>query len=135
MSGVSARDGDAANKIQDVFPWGTVWPPPLRSGNFCGEETEGPGLRGKLAGFNDGFPFTAPVGSFSPNLLGLHDLAGNVREWCYERVDRTVMQPPTRGGAFINGDAEGLLSSHRIGIATTSRHPHLGFRVVLAPTR
>lgn len=32
-------------------------------------------------GYDDGYPYTAPVGSYKPNELGLYDMAGNVCAW------------------------------------------------------
>lgn len=38
-------------------------------------------------GYDDGYEFSAPVGSFAPNTLGLYDMAGNAWEYCADYFD------------------------------------------------
>ena len=35
-------------------------------------------------GYEDGYIYTSPVGSFAPNELGIYDICGNVYEWCWD---------------------------------------------------
>ena len=52
---------------------------------------------------DDGFPFTAPVRSFQPNPFDLHDMLGNVWEWCADQWHDSYEGCPTDGSARTFG--------------------------------
>jgi formylglycine-generating enzyme required for sulfatase activity len=122
-------------KDQKEFPWGPIWPPTNGSGNYSDESRKAKAPSGKasyLEGYEDLFPTTAPVMSFRPNKLGIHDLDGNVREWVQEWYDDSKKYRGLRGGSWVASDREGLLSSSRTRVRPEARYNDVGFRVVLA---
>ena len=52
----------------------------------------------RVVSWNDGFPGTAPVGSFEPNPFGLHDVAGNLEEWVRDGYGRYDVVPRPSDG-------------------------------------
>lgn len=68
------------------YPWGDQWPLPEKTGNLSGAEFAAPLGYAAVgeAGYDDGFVFTSPVESFPANRYGVHDLCGNVQQWCLD---------------------------------------------------
>lgn len=119
------------SKLAEIYPWGENWPPPNKFGNYLGEETKDNWMNGRppIKGFSDGFRYTAPVGSFAPNKLGLYDLGGNVREWCnYSSKPNGTKPQISRDGSWRHPNAWLVLSSKRW---SGSYYDNLGFRCVL----
>lgn len=88
---------------------------------------------------------TENVGSYAPNAWGLHDLHGNVAEWCLDAAPNTYpssavvdpyvaagIQRITRGGGLATSSLV-CSSAARIVYPPAASNGYTGFRIVLAP--
>ena len=91
-------------------------------------------------------PRTTTVGSYAPNAWGLHDMHGNVFEWCRDWYGTyptgSVIDPQgapsgshrvIRGGCWGYGGGGCCRSASRYYYDPSGRGGSIGFRVVLAP--
>ncbi|HEY1789494.1 MAG TPA: SUMF1/EgtB/PvdO family nonheme iron enzyme [Verrucomicrobiae bacterium] len=137
-AGIGNREADGSpearnGKVENVFPWGTQYPPPPGAGNFADQTalnhfTHWP----HIPGYNDGYVTTAPVGSFQPNGQGLYDLSGNAAEWCEDSYNGISDKRELRGGSWVNTGPKSLWSSTRMPVSPNHFSVITGFRCVLA---
>ena len=127
------------------YYWGDAFDP--KKANYCDQSCS---LNIRDEKNSDGFPFTAPVGSFPANPFGLHDMAGNVSEWVADWMETNyyVLSPKQdpkgpiraerilrggtnnkiyRGGSW-GGGASDLRSANRKALWMDYRIDRVGFR-------
>jgi len=77
---------------------------------------------------------TSIVGSKFPNAWGLHDMHGNVMEWCFENVNsRFLSGRVLRGGSWIFMYL-GCRSASRGAQEPSFHFRSVGFRLALSPS-
>lgn len=145
MVGLQAEKGNSpyerrrrhSSAAEQDFPWGMRWPPVRDTGNYADVSAipHTPPNR-IIPNYRDGFPYTAPVGSYPANALGLHDMGGNVQEWVageYGGPEGFAFRHYglTRGGDYTSFRPNQLNSACRTPRPIDGRHPNVGFRLML----
>jgi len=98
--------------------------------------------------FDDRWAFTSRCGEFKPNRWGLHDMTGNVMEWCqdwFHEYPHGIVTDPKgpmagtaraiRGGAWRCGGASCFRTANRESGEPDFASCLVGFRVVLSQPR
>lgn len=141
MAGLQEEEGTSPGsrdaRKQRVFPWGVTWPEGEQFGNFAdmsAARTPGVSSERTIPGYDDGYSYTSPVGTYPPNELGIYDLSGNVQEWVedeYAKLGTNVLGV-LRGGGWNTYQIENLYTGSRNAVPPGYRDSIYGFRVLIA---
>lgn len=126
------------------YSWGNDNPTAAKGGNVADEALRKNFPKWEIfTGYTDGFEFNAPVGSYAANEFGLHDMTGNVWEWCSDwkgAYDSENVKNPTgaltgtkkviRGGGWL-GSPEACRVVDRYSDTPDHRGHSMGFRVAM----
>ncbi len=142
------------------LPTEAEWEKAARGGAVGQRYPWGNSIDAGKANYGSNIDDTTRVGSYPANNYGLHDMAGNVREWCLdayqggfyksshrrnplaggtltEIVTRFTSQKDPRvlrGGSW-SSPARGMRVADRLGYTPTYAYPYVGFRCAKSATR
>jgi len=128
--------------VDNLYPWGNESPD--AGGTY--RANYGPGVN-HFVWQNDGYEYSAPVGSYPPNGYGLYDMAGNLWEWVSDWYDNSYYHkspsknpkgPPSGSQGIVRGGCYGNNPTHlrcakRHYIGHRSTAFLVGFRIALNP--
>jgi sulfatase modifying factor 1 len=110
------------------FPWGDAINHDQSNFQNNGGEAYQSGTTGYHPLYSTGLsPYTSAVGSFPANGYGIYDMAGNLREWCWDK-DQSSSYPVLRGGSWGSG-ANICRIAFRFSIYPFNGSHFYGFRV------
>ncbi|MDF1740358.1 MAG: SUMF1/EgtB/PvdO family nonheme iron enzyme [Verrucomicrobiales bacterium] len=123
--------------LNRLWPWGETWPPPNNTCNLYGSENKDSRMTfaGKpkpfVTNYSDGFPRTAPAGSFPGGDYGLFEMSGNVAEWTTDWDSPARKRRVARSSSWTNTPGGFFLSSARALLLPSANSDTIGFRVIL----
>ncbi len=84
-------------------------------------------------GYDDGYAWTAPAGTFAANELGICDISGSVYEWCWDWYDENYYEKSPRRNP-TGADTGTMRACRDAGFACAIRHECVASRGLAVPS-